>query len=64
MNDEEPISKQFFLADFFCSELAAEVFRNKGTVKEVTEFAEALWETILASKEETEEEEDNDYYGS
>lgn len=64
MNDEEPISKQLFLADFFCSELAAEVYRNTGTVKEVTEFAEVLWETIQASKEESEGDEDNDYYGT
>jgi len=55
---DEQLSKSEFLADFFCSELAVEVYKN--SVREVTapdrvkylvSFAEALWREICLSRD-------------
>lgn len=59
----DELSKASFLADFFCSELAVEVYKN--SVREVTtvdraayliNFAEHLWEEIekVAGDEDSE----------
>ena len=56
---DEDMSKSDFLADFFCSELAVEVYKN--SVREVTSadrvkylvsFAEALWREICLARED------------
>ena len=62
MNEDESIGKTLFLADFFCSELAAEAYRKGGNEKDVTKLAEYLWEIILASKEEEHESNEDDEY--
>ena len=55
----DELNKASFLADFFCSELAVEVYKN--SVREVTgpdrvtyliSFAEALWKEISESMED------------
>lgn len=61
MDDE--LEKASFLADFFCSELAVEVYKN--SVREVTSpdrvkylvsFAESLWrELCLAKADDTDD---------
>ena len=60
----DELNKASFFADFFCSELAVEVYKN--SVREVTapdrvtylvSFAEGLWKEISESMEES----DNDY---
>ena len=62
---DENIDKLSFLADFFCSELAVEVYKN--SVREVTgpdrvkylvSFAESLWRELCLAKTE----EDTDDY--
>jgi len=62
----DELSKASFLADFFCSELAVEVYKN--AVREVTtvdratyltNFAERLWEEI--EKVAGDEDNDTDY---
>lgn len=62
---DENIDKVSFLADFFCSELAVEVYKN--SVREVTgpdrvkylvSFAESLWRELCLAKTE----EDTDDY--
>lgn len=62
---DEDIDKSSFLADFFCSELAVEVYKN--SVREVTSvdrvkylvsFAESLWRELCLAKTE----EDTDDY--
>ena len=54
---DEDIDKASFLADFFCSELAVEVYKN--SVREVTgpdrvkylvSFAESLWRELCLAK--------------
>lgn len=61
----DELNKASFLADFFCSELAVEVYKN--SVREVNvqdrvvyliNFAESLWKEISQSLEEG----DNDYH--
>ena len=58
---DEELSKEMFLADFFCSELAVEVYKN--SVREVTSadrvkylvsFAESLWRELCIAKEDGE----------
>jgi hypothetical protein len=53
----EELDKSSFLADFFCSELAVEVYKN--SVREVTapdrvkylvSFAESLWRELCLAK--------------
>lgn len=57
----DELNKASFLADFFCSELAVEVYKN--SVREVTvpdrvtylvSFAESLWKEISKSTEDSE----------
>ena len=59
---DEDLSKSMFLADFFCSELAVEVYKN--SVREVTTpdrvtylvaFADKLWEKIKDAAVENED---------
>jgi hypothetical protein len=54
---DEELDKATFLADFFCSELAVEVYKN--SVREVTSvdrvkylvsFAESLWRELCLAK--------------
>jgi hypothetical protein len=54
---DEELDKSSFLADFFCSELAVEVYKN--SVREVTapdrvkylvSFAESLWRELCLAK--------------
>jgi hypothetical protein len=54
---DEELDKASFLADFFCSELAVEVYKN--SVREVTgpdrvkylvSFAESLWRELCIAK--------------
>lgn len=61
----DELNKASFLADFFCSELAVEVYKN--SVREVTapdrvnylvNFAESLWKEISESIEDS----DGDYH--
>jgi hypothetical protein len=61
---DEELDKATFLADFFCSELAVEVYKN--SVREVTSpdrvkylvsFAESLWRELCLAK--TDEDGDN-----
>jgi hypothetical protein len=61
---DEELDKTSFLADFFCSELAVEVYKN--SVREVTSadrvkylvsFAEALWREICLAREDTDSSE-------
>ena len=61
----DELNKASFLADFFCSELAVEVYKN--SVREVNvqdrvvyliNFAESLWKEISESIENG----DNDYH--
>ena len=61
---DEELDKSSFLADFFCSELAVEVYKN--SVREVTapdrvkylvSFAESLWRELCLAK--TDEDGDN-----
>lgn len=61
---DEELDKSSFLADFFCSELAVEVYKN--SVREVTSpdrvkylvnFAESLWRELCLAK--TDEDSDN-----
>jgi hypothetical protein len=56
----DELNKASFLADFFCSELAVEVYKN--SVREVTSpdrvtylvsFAESLWKEISESIEDS-----------
>lgn len=49
----DELSKASFLADFFCSELAVEVYKNAvrevttvDRVSYITNFADKLWEEI------------------
>lgn len=49
----DELSKASFLADFFCSELAVEVYKNAvrevttvDRVSYITSFAERLWDEI------------------
>lgn len=58
---DDQLTKASFLADFFCSELAAEVYRREGDLDEVTKFGEGLWDVVQASEEDQEDDED---YGS
>ena len=62
----DELSKASFLADFFCSELAVEVYKN--AIREVTtvdratyliNFADKLWEEI--EKAVGDEDSDTDY---
>jgi hypothetical protein len=62
---DEELDKATFLADFFCSELAVEVYKN--SVREVTSpdrvkylvsFAESLWRELCLAKTD----EDGDDY--
>ena len=62
----DELNKSSFLADFFCSELAVEVYKN--AVREVTmvdraayltNFAERLWEEI--EKAASDEDSETDY---
>lgn len=62
---DEELDKATFLADFFCSELAVEVYKN--SVREVTSpdrvkylvsFAESLWRELCLAKTD----EDSDDY--
>lgn len=62
---DEELDKASFLADFFCSELAVEIYKN--SVREVTSpdrvkylvsFAESLWRELCLSKTD----EDGDGY--
>jgi hypothetical protein len=62
---DEELDKSSFLADFFCSELAVEVYKN--SVREVTapdrvkylvNFAESLWRELCLAKTD----EDGDSY--
>ena len=64
-NMDEELDKSTFLADFFCSELAVEVYKN--SVREVTSpdrvkylvsFAESLWRELCLAKSD-----DADDYG-
>jgi outer membrane phospholipase A len=62
-NMDDELEKASFLADFFCSELAVEVYKN--SVREVTSadrvkylvsFAESLWrELCLAKSDDTDD---------
>lgn len=58
---DEELNKVMFLADFFCSELAAEVFKYSATnglksdgdhAKAVSSFGEALWRELSIAREE------------
>lgn len=58
---DEELNKVMFLADFFCSELAAEVFKNSSQnglksnsdhAKVVSGFGEALWRELAIAREE------------
>ena len=62
---DENIDKVSFLADFFCSELAVEVYKNSvrdvtgpDRVKYLVSFAESLWRELCLAKTE----EDTDDY--
>ena len=64
-NMDDELDKASFLADFFCSELAVEVYKN--SVREVTSpdrvkylvsFAESLWRELCLAKSD-----DADDYG-
>jgi len=57
---DEELTKAGFLADFFCSELAVEVYKN--SVREVTSpdrvtyliaFAERLWQEVKSNIDDT-----------
>lgn len=57
--DEDQLSKAEFLADFFCSNLAKEVYKSLSNVSsndEITEslvnFANKLWNEIKEAMEE------------
>lgn len=58
---DEELNKVMFLADFFCSELAAEVFKysaqnglksNSDHAKVVSGFGESLWRELALAREE------------
>ena len=63
----DELSKASFLADFFCSELAVEVYKNAvrevttiDRVTYITNFADKLWEEIEKC---IEDDENTDYLG-
>lgn len=63
----DELNKASFLADFFCSELAVEVYKNAvrevttvDRVTYITNFADKLWEEIYKC---IEEEDGTDYLG-
>ena len=62
--DDDQISKAEFLADFFCSPLAKEVYKglnslsnNDEIAQSLISFADKLWDEIKASMDE----DDTDY---
>jgi hypothetical protein len=62
--DDDQISKAEFLADFFCSPLAKEVYKglnslsnNDEIAQSLVSFANKLWDEIKASMDE----DDTDY---
>lgn len=63
----DELNKAMFYADFFCSELAVEVYKNAvrevttvDRVSYITNFAQRLWEEIEKS---IEDDENTDYLG-
>lgn len=61
--DDDKISKAEFLADFFCSSLAKEVYKslsdvsnNNEVVRSLVNFADKLWQEINECQED-----DTDY---
>lgn len=63
----DELNKAMFYADFFCSELAVEVYKNAvrevttvDRVSYITNFAERLWEEIEKS---IEDDNNADYLG-
>ena len=63
----DELNKASFYADFFCSELAVEVYKNAvrevttvDRVSYITNFAERLWEEIEKS---IEDDNNTDYLG-
>jgi len=64
----DELNKAMFYADFFCSELAVEVYKN--SVREVTtvdrvsylvSFAERLWEKVKEAEESDPDSGDTDW---
>lgn len=58
---DEELNKVMFLADFFCSELAVEVFKystknglksDSDHAKAVSSFGEALWRELAIARDE------------
>jgi len=54
---DEELDKSSFLADFFCSELAVEVYKNSlrevtapDRVKYLVSFAQSLWRELCLAK--------------
>ena len=67
---DEELTRSGFLADFFCSELAVEVYKN--SVREVTgpdrvayliSFAERLWQEVKNSMDDGDNWDEGSYHG-
>lgn len=68
MDDDMNISKAEFLADFFCSNLAKEVYKsaqglesNTEVVESLVHFANLLWDEIEEAIKQQSDDDDTDY---
>jgi len=66
----DELNKASFLADFFCSELAVEVYKNSVREVNVTDravylisFAERLWQEVKESMGEGDDWDEGGYHG-
>ena len=64
MDEDSVIHKAEFLAEFFCSPLAVEVYKDSSEdskVEDLGVFADALWELVNSAIEEDKESDDTDW---
>lgn len=64
MDDDSVIHKAEFLAEFFCSPLAVEVYKDSGgdtKVEDLNSFANALWDLVSSAIEEDNESDGTDW---
>lgn len=58
MDEDRVIHKAEFLAEFFCSPLAVEVYNDidlESKVEGLNEFASALWDVVKSAMDEEED---------
>ena len=64
MDDESAIHKSEFFAEFFCSPLAVEVYKEASEelkVEELNKFVEALWAIVESAIQEDKESDETDW---